>query len=570
MIIADTVLLNGKVATVDRNFSFKRAIAVKNGWIIDVGENWEIQAYVGRGTNIIDLKGKVILPGIHDAHVHLSDYIDNLHCLDCGRTRIQTLDELRAILSERARTLPPGTWIRGTCLESDCLAECREEGRSVTCHDLDPVTPYHPVIITFRDGHNFLANSKAMEICGITRDTPDLAGEKIGRDEKGELNGIFQEVSALQLIFSKIPRLTVDEIKNNLVEGQQLLNSWGYTSYTDCLLGPANNNRESGASGERAIFAYRKLQEEGLMTARVSLGFYSGQDGRQSYDILKRDLDNFPFPDFPDRNWLDLRLIKLFCDGLYMTHTAWMKEDYADAPGWRGKSCFLSPEASDEEQEQELRKIIQLVHDRGYQVGIHAIGNRAVKAAVEAIIAAQQTNPGKSRRHYLIHGDVLGDREDLWKAVKHGIGISAQSALADYNYEIAIERCGLQKGEALMGLRHLVDMGFHIANGSDAVGGEYGDWRHTVQAAVTRRSRVTGKVHRPDLAITVEEAIRQFTMGGAYQEYMEDVRGSIEPGKVADFTVLDRDIFTIDPETIDQTKIVMTMVDGKVVYRTEL
>ena len=191
--------------------------------------------------------------------------------------------------------------------------------------------------------------------------------------------------------------------KNNLVEGQQLLNSWGYTSYTDCLLGPANNNRESGASGERAIFAYRKLQEEGLMTARVSLGFYSGQDGKQSYDILKRDLDNFPFPDFPDRNWLDLRLIKLFCDGLYMTHTAWMKEDYADDPGRRGKSCFLGPEASDEEQEQELRKIIQLVHDRGYQVGIHAIGNRAVKAAVEAIIAAQQTNL-QSRRHYRFTG----------------------------------------------------------------------------------------------------------------------------------------------------------------------
>lgn len=566
MPVADTVILNGKVATVDKNFSFKRAIAIKNGWIIDVGENDEIKAYAGPSTKVIDLGGRVILPGIHDAHVHLCDFMDNLNCCNCSPAVVRTVSQLQDVISAATKTTAPGTWIRGGGLDPDGLEECRAQGRRVTCHDLDPVSPNWPVVITFFDGHGCVANSKAMEICGITKNTPNPPGGIIGRDENGELNGIFQEASAMQLVFSKTPRLSVEEIKDNLIKGQQLLNSMGYTSYTECTVGPANNNRESGASGERAIFAYQQMQQEGLMTARVSLGFYSGENGKQSYELLQHDLDNFPFPDLPDPNWLDLRMIKIFCDGVHMAYSAWMKEDYADAPGQRGRSLFLSEDASDEEQEQELRKIVKLAHERGYQVGIHTIGNKAVQAAVDAIIAAQQELPGKSLRHYIIHASDLGDPEDLFRAAKYGIGLSAQPGLMEMLFEITTERCGRNKGETVSPLRNYIDMGLHIAGGSDSIAGDYHSWLNAVQTAVTRRSGVTGKVYRPDLAITVEEAIRMFTMGGAYQEFKEHLRGSIEPGKVADFVVLDRDIFSIDPETINQTKIDMTMVDGKVVY----
>ena len=212
--------------------------------------------------------------------------------------------------------------------------------------------------------------------------------------------------------------------------------------------------------------------------------------------------------------------------------------------------------------------MIKLAHDSGYQVGIHTIGDRAVKAAVDAFIAAQQENPGFPRRHYVIHADSLGDREDLRRAARFGIGLSVQSNLADYVYEAMIDKVGQKKGEMTMGLADLEEMGLHIANGSDTIGGPYGDWLHGIKAAVTRRSAITGIVHRPDLAITVEQAVREFTMGGAYQEFKEDVRGSIEPGKVADFTVIDRDIFSVDPETITDTNVVMTVVDGEIVFRS--
>ena len=569
MVTADTILVNGKVATVDKHFSYKQAIAVKNGWIIDVGENDEINAYKGAGTKVIDLEGKVVLPGIHDGHVHLCDWSDNLfNTFNCSRMAVPSLEVLRNTLAEKAKTAGSDTWIRGAGMDGDSFEECRKRGFPINCHDIDSVTPDVPVVIIFWDGHTCLANSKAMEINGITRDTPNPPGGEIGRDANGNLTGMFHEASALQLVFKKMPRFTVDEIAANLQEAQKIMNSMGYTSYTECTIGTGNTKRERGASGELGIEAYRKLQEQGKLTARVSLGFYSALGGVQSYEVLKNDLENFPFPIFNDSNWLDMRMVKLFCDGIHMAYSAWMKEDYADNPGVHGHSCLLGPGATDEEQEAELRRMIKLAHDHGYQVGVHTIGNRAVQATLDAFIMAQQENPRKFLRHYLIHADSLGDREDLRRAARYGIGLSSQSNLADFAYEITIERVGKEKGEMLMGLRDLEEMGLHIANGSDTIGGPYGDWLHAIRAAVTRKSRITGNVYRPDLAITVEQAIREFTMGGAYQEFKEDVRGSIEPGKVADFTVIDRDIFNIDPETITEIKVVMTIVDGRIVFQS--
>jgi len=566
---ADTIFVNGKVATVDNNFSFKQAIAVKNGWIMDVGGNEEIRLYAGPETKVIDLEGKVILPGIHDSHVHLCDWSDNLfNTINCSRMAVPTLEALRTVLADAAKNAAPSAWIRGAGMDGDSFEECRSRGVPINCHDIDAVTPDIPVVIIFWDGHTCLANSKAMEINGITKDTPNPSGGHIGHDSNGNLTGMFQEASALQLVFKEMPRFTVDEIAENLEKAQKIMNSMGYTSYTECTVGPGNTKREAGASGELAIAAYRKLQYQGKLTARVSLGFYSALGGVQSYEILKNHLETFDFPEFPDTNWLDMRMVKLFCDGIHMAYSAWMKNDYADNPGVHGHSCLLAPGATDEEQEAELRRMIRLAHDHGYQVGIHTIGDRAVQAAIDAFVEAQQENPGVSRRHYVIHADSLGDREDLCRAAKFGIGLSAQSNLADYAYEVTIDRVGKDKGEMLMGLGDLEEMGLHIANGSDAIGGPYGNWLSAIKAAVTRRSAITGIVHRPDLAITVEQAVREFTMGGAYQEFKEDIRGSIEPGKVADFTIVDRDIFAVDPETITDTKVVMTMVDGKVVFQS--
>jgi len=565
MISADTVFINGKVATVDKDFSFKRAIAVRNGWIIDVGGNKEIRNYIGPDTKVIDLNGKVILPGAHDAHIHAITFTFNNTCCYLGPEVVQTLPEIRDILAREVKKFAPGEWIQGAGL-SPMFVEGRNMTTSpMTCRDIDEVTPDNPVAIMHGSAHGLLANSKAMEKCGITEKTPDPPGGHIGRDESGRPNGVFTEMSSIAMITSGISQWSDDAICEAIQNVQKLLNSEGYTSYTDSTLGPANNTRECAAAGERAIGAYKKLCDEKKLTARVSMGFYSGKSGTQSFEMLKNDLDNFRFPELKEPNWLELKLVKIFADGTPAAHTAWMKDDYVDTPGFRGRSCLGSPEATEDEQIRELHRMIELAHVRGYQVGVHAIGDFGVKCAIEGFINAMRKHPGEPPRHYIVHADMLGDNEDFYKAAKYGVGVSAQPTFADLALEPRIVSVA-KKGERTSPYKEIQNLGVVIAGGSDAISGELAHWRKGVQSAVTRKSIISGRSYRPDLALTVEEAIRLYTINGAHQEKKEHIRGSIEVGKVADFQVLDRDIFEVDPEEIGDIKVVMTMVDGNIVF----
>ncbi len=568
MTIADSIFTNGKIATLDSQNTAVEAIAVKNGFIIARGTTDEIRSLAGDTTQEIDLGGKVMLPGIHDAHVHICDYSDNmLHTCDCSRGSAANLAQLREILKKRAEEVGPGNWVRGAGCDDEALEEIAREGRRITRWDIDEACPDNPVVIIMWDGHTCLINSNAMKLAGITRDTPNPVGGEILRNENGEPTGLLQEATALQLAFKAMPRATVEELKENLIAGQKLMNSMGYTSYTDCTCGPANSEREVGASGELSLKAYEELLNEGKLTARVNIGFYAGDHAVQTYETCKHVLDTFDFPTYSDPRWVTLNMFKIFSDGVHMGYSAWMKEDYADRPGCHGRSVFLGPDATDEEQEAELKKIVKLAHDRGWQVGVHAIGNKAAAAVTDAFIEAQQENPRPDPRHYLIHSDGLGDREDLKRAAENGIGCSVQTQLASYAYEVTIDRVGKERGDMFMGQRDLMDMGLHIANGSDSIGGPFGKWTTAVQAEVDRKSMVTGEYHRQDLAISVTDALKQFTMGGAWQEHAETWRGSIEVNKVADLTVIDRDIFTIPVDEIGDIECVMTVVDGKIVYQ---
>lgn len=566
-ISADTVFLNGKVATVDKNFSYKKAIAVKDGWIIDVGENKEISAYIGPSTRVIDLGGKVILPGAHDSHIHAISFTFNNTCCYLGPEVMQTVAQMQAILAEEVKKFAPGEWVQGAGLCPQFVEGRNTTTSPVTCKDIDEVTKDNPVAIMYKSAHELLANSKAMELCGITAQTPDPPGGHIGRDESGQPNGVFTEMSSIAMITEKIPQWSDEAICDAILDVQKLMNSEGYTSYTDSTLGPANNSRECAAAGERAIYAYKKLHDENKLTARVSMGFYSGDCGMQSLEMLRNDLDNFKFPELGDPNWLELKLVKFFADGTHNSHTAWMKEDYADMPGFRGHSRLCAPGATDDEQIRELHQMIELAHTRGFQVGIHAIGDFAVKAAIDGFVNAMQKHPRENPRHNVIHGDMLGDSEDYFKAAKYGVVVSAQPPFMDFLFDTEDGCVSKAKTERAAPLREIQDLGVVIAGGSDAIAGELDHWRKGVQSAVTRKSAISGKTFSPDLALSVEDAVRLFTINGAYQEKKEHIRGSIEVGKVADFQVLDRDIFEAEHEEIGDIKVVMTMVGGKIVFQ---
>lgn len=567
MTVADSIFINGKIATLDAKDTFVQAIAVKNGYIIDRGDTERIKGYAGPDTKVVDLDGKVMLPGIHDAHVHICDYSDNMrNTCDCSRGAAPTLARLREVLQTQAEKVGPGNWVRGAGCDDEQLEELAAEGRRITRWDIDDACPDNPVVIIMWDGHTCIANSRALELAGIDASMPNPQGGEIIRNEDGEPTGLMIEASALQLVFTGMPRATVAELKENLIAGQKFMNSMGYTSYTDCTCGPANTTREIGASGELSLKAYEELLNEGKLTARVNIGFYPGKNGVQSYKLIKECLDTFEFPVYNDDHWVTMNMLKMFCDGVHMGYTAWMKDDYADRPGCHGRSTFCGPDATDEEQEAEIKRCVKLAHDRGWQIGIHAIGNKAAQVVTDAYIEAQRDNPRPDVRHYLIHSDGLGDREDLARAAENGIGVSVQTGLEDFAFEVTADRVGAERTDLFMAQRDLMDLGVHLANGSDSIGGPFGMWTAGVQAAVTRRSHITGKQYRPDLGISVTEALREFTMGGAWQEHAETWRGSIEINKVADLCVIDKDIFEIDPEQINTIKCVMTVVDGKIVY----
>lgn len=563
MAFADFVFLNGKVVTVDKNFSFKKAIAVKDGWVIDVGENAEIKQYIGTKTEVVDLKGKIIMPAAHDAHAHGVVWgVNAMFTCNCTPMAVRSVSDLRRVLAEKAKLTPPGAWIRGGGINFNVFAEyAANKNWTLTKKDIDEITPHHPVAVLDWTGHSMLVNSKAIDMCNVTRNTPNPEHGKIVRDQNGNPTGIFSE-SAMSMISQTMPLWTDEEIRAAILGVQKQLNSNGYASYTESALGPAGNTRDSGAAGERCLGIYKKLQDEGRLTARVSVGLYTGVSGVQSYEYMRRDLETMKLPEITDENWLNIPMVKIFADGVTVDYSAWMFEDYNDRPGDHGKSCYSG---TDEEQADELQRMILLAHQRGYQVGVHTVGDRAIAVSLEGMIKAMNEYPGKNRRHSLIHAESLIPNELAHKAAKYGIGISAQPGLADNLYEVSLLRLG-RRGNRMFGLREVMDAGVVLAGGSDSLGGQYCDWRKAIQSAVTRRSAVTGRVHAPELAISVAEGIKMYTYNGAYQEHFEKVRGSIEIGKVADFQVIDQDIFQVDPEEIGNINVDLTMVDGKVVY----
>lgn len=556
----NTIYYNGVIATVDKDFTLAQAMAVSGERIISLGSDRNVLAMKNADTACVDLRGAFVVPGLQDAHVHATDYIHNLSHVPCAKCR--DIPELQEQLRHWAGE-HPDRWILGNGLSQQVM----DEGLDRT--HLDAAVKDRPVILVMWHGHGCIANSAALVRSGITANTPDPPGGVIERDASGIPTGVLQEASALQLAFRGMPPYSAEEISEKLLQMQRFMNSMGYTAYTESTVGTANNGREGGAAGMACIRAYERLLEEKQMTCRVSVGVYSGRDGIQSPEILREDLAAGLVPKSADENWLSFHMLKFFCDGVEVAHTAWMKEDYADLPGCRGRSCFGSGEMTDEEQAAVLRETLKVAHDAGYQIGIHCIGNRAVHEAAEAIAAIQRENPRPDARHCIIHGDTLADREDLETCGKLGLVISSQPNLASDMYEKETECVGPEKGRRMMALRTVLDLGITAAGGSDSIAGPYHDWRYGMRDAILRKSVFTGIQYGPEECITPEEALRMYTVGGARQEFAETKRGSLEPGKLADFTVLDRNLLEIPPEELPEVQVLRTVVGGKTVFLRE-
>lgn len=315
MATADLVLQNGKVATVDKDFRFCEAVAVKDGWIIDLGTTEEMAEHVGPGTRVIDLEGRVMLPAANDAHLHatLTGLRMGEGALDVGAT--QSLAELKGVVAGAAKAAKPGQWIWGSGFMEFLYPELQAQGmRGVNRWDLDEAAPDVPVMLNDFGLHTLVVNSKALELAGITKDHPDLKPEEgvMERDPAtGEPNGRFFEWSSHHLVGNHCPPVSDEEIEASILRVQRALNAQGAASHAD-IVGRGVERIFLGVSRERCMEIYERMAREGRLTARVSLHINHCVDGVESYDSILRALDEMKLPEFRDPNWVQARTVKIF------------------------------------------------------------------------------------------------------------------------------------------------------------------------------------------------------------------------------------------------------------------
>ncbi len=562
--LADLVIMNGKVITVDKNFSIEQAVAVKDGKILAVGKDQEIKAFIGRDTKVLDIHGKPMLPGINDSHMHgvfLGGTMPPL-ALDLRYPTVKSIRDISESVRKKVESTRRGDWIPGFGWDPGYLEECKDNlNRFPTRWDIDPVSPNNPAFFIDFSGHTLLANSEAIRLAGITKDTPNPPGGEVDKDPNtGEVTGIFKELSAQALVSKAVPLYTKGQKREAILAAIRCLNAEGITSYTDAALGPGGDNYGGGLMGADCIDVYKELYEEEKLTARVTILMLFGEYGALSFDDLKKGLASSKLPEGWRNEWLRIPGVKIFADGIPPTKTAWMYEEYAG--GGYGSLCV--PGKTDEDKYNELSRMIVYSNKMGVQIAVHVTGERAVDATVDGFVKAMQEKSGEDLRHYIVHGDFISG-QTAKRMAEYNIGVNVQPGIKWTISDYMDSLLGENRSARQWPLSMLIKTGVHVAASSDTPV-TYPNWRQGVQSAILREAKGSGKVSGPEQRITIEEAIRMYTINGAWQDHMENVKGSIEVGKLADFCVLGEDLLTIDPHKIKDIPVLMTIAGGKIVY----
>lgn len=536
--MADSVYRNGNIYTVDDDFSKATAMAIKGDRLIYVGDEAGVEAYIGPGTKVTDLGGKTVIPGLIEGHMHINGLGESLLQIDAFW---KPRDVILASVKEAAEKAEPGQWIRGR----GWLNTVWEDTSYPTKEELDAVAPNNPVILTRADGHMSWVNSMAFELAGITKDTPDPQGGEYLKTESGELLGCATD-TAVAPIRALLPSYTIEQQREALLLAQEQLFSYGLTSAMN-----------AGTSVEGLNELYKYLYESGQLKLRsYILMSLSSTEGEQA-DYLR----NTPIQVGLYDNRMDVRAVKMFGDGSLGARSAALLEDYSDREGHIGN--YRSTD-------EEIEAMVKLAYDAGYQIGTHAIGDGANHQILNAYEKVMKENPSDDPRLRIEHFQIL-TLEDIQRAIDLGVLPSMQTTHATSDMLMAEDRIGAERIEGAYAWRTIIDSGSIIINGSDAPV-ELVNPYHGLYAAVSRKDRLGEPPEGwyADQCMTREEALRSFTIWAAYGEFNEELKGSLEVGKLADFVVIDRDYMTCPAEDIKDIQALMTICGGEVVYAKNL
>lgn len=539
---ADLVLLNGKIYTVNTTNEVVQAVAVKEGKIWKVGSTEEISDLIGETTEKIDLEGKPTYPGLVEGHAHIMGVGQNLINVDLMGTK--SYQELVDAVAERAKETPEGEWIIGRGWHQDKWTKGPENIiRGFPTHDLlSEAVPNHPVWLKHASGHAGLANAKAMESAGIDKDSPNPGGGEIFKGLGGQPTGIFNE-TAQGSITAVIPPETKERRERVLKLALESCAAHGITGF------------HQAGSPSADIELFKEFKMKGDLSLRMHV-MLSGRDEA----LLEDYFANGPLIDSVDQ-LLNIRAVKLYSDGALGSRGAWLLEEYSDAPGKFGHN--VTPM-------EVIEDITMRATAAGFQVCTHAIGDRGNREVLDIYEKAFTTYPEQTKDHRfrIEHAQHLNGN-DIPRFASLGVVPAMQAIHMSSDRPWAIGRLGRARIiEGAYVWRKLLDLDVKIVNGTDAPVEPISPFA-SFYASVSRKTLqgIPEGGYEPDQKMTREQALRSYTIDAAYGAFQEEVVGSIEVGKFADFTVLDRDIMTVEEAEILETKAMITIVGGQVVYK---
>jgi len=537
----DTILYNGKIYTLDNKGTVAEAICIKGNRIAFVGKNEEALRFKDNNTKLIDLEGRMAVPGFNDSHMHLLSYGYTATKIELNNAK--SIEDLILLGKERLHSgnLKEGDWILGRGWNNDYF----EVNRLPTRYDLDRITTDFPICYTRVCGHILVVNSKALELVGIDKNSSQIPGGRFDLDENGEPLGIFRE-NAMNIIYSAIPDPDIEGIKSMILKCSEDAVKHGITSIqTDDF------EQLPKKDYDKIIKAYLELIDEGRLKVRVY---------EQCLLPEVKKLKSFIEEGYNTgwgNEYFKIGPLKLLADGSLGARTAYLTEPYNDDNTTRGIPVFT---------QEELDELVLTAHNAGMQVAIHGIGDGAMYMAVESIEKALRKNPREDHRHGIVHCQIT-DMSLMNKFKELNLVAYVQPIFLNYDMHIVEDRVGKEKAKYTYNWKRMLDMGIHVAGGSDCPVEKF-DILPNLYSAITRKD-LNGYPEDgwlPDQKLSIDEALRIFTVEGAYASFEEDIKGTLEAGKLADIAVLERNLYDVKPEEIKDVKVDLTIMDGKVVY----